>query len=64
MCDILANVDGIKVTRVAELLVWPQDYSRLWNRRTPLNKRSPHPPKNYNTRILIHFYIKQGVALR
>ena len=37
-------------------------YSRVWNRRTPWNKHSP-PLKNFHIRILIHFYINQGIAV-
>ena len=38
-----------------------KNYSRLWNRRTPWNKRSPLPP-HFHIRILMHFYINQGIA--
>ena len=38
------------------------DYSKVWNRCSTLNKHSP-PPKNFNIRILIHFYINQGISV-
>ena len=37
-------------------------YSGVWNRRSPLNKRSPGP-KKFNITILIHLYINQGIAV-
>ena len=42
--------------------IWDPSYSRVWNRRSPLNKHSP-PLKNFHIRILIHFYINQGIAI-
>ena len=37
-------------------------YSKVWNRRSPWNKRS-RPLKNVYIRILIQFYINQGIAV-
>ena len=48
-------------------LLWPlkkklDSYSRLWNKRSPWNKRSTFF-LNFHIRILIHFYINQGIAV-
>ena len=40
------------------------DYSRLWNKRSPWNNRSPPPPlKNFHITILLLFYINLGIAV-
>ena len=44
------------------LYVRPPSYSRVWNRCSPWNKRSL-PFKNFHIRVLIHFYINQGIAV-
>ena len=45
-------------------LIWTfkSEYSRLWNKRSPLNKHSP-PLKNFYITILILFYINLGIAV-
>ena len=37
-------------------------YSRLWNKRSPWNNRSP-PLKNFHIMILILFYTNLGIAI-
>ena len=38
-------------------------YSRLWNKRSPWNNRSPPPLKNFHIMILILFYTNLGIAI-
>ena len=39
------------------------DYSRLWNKRSPWNNRSPPPLKIFHILILLLFYINPGIAV-
>ena len=38
-------------------------YSRVWNRHSPWNKRSPISNKSFHIRNLIHLYINQGIVI-
>ena len=59
-CTLLVLID---CSVQSEFLTWSfVNYSRLWNKRSPWNNRSP-PLKNFHIMILILFYTNLGIAI-